>query len=155
MIIGPKLFDIPLEEVFFFIIQTYNTTLLYLLLSKPTFHPIYLRYEEKKDAWKYYKLAGQGILAMLFKRGLTMVRAEKEGMYMGLILVWALPFLLLLWSLAYQLIIGLPWTNTVLPIFVPTAYLWIVDTLALRRGTWVIEEGTKLGVHLWPHLEIE
>jgi 15-cis-phytoene synthase/lycopene beta-cyclase len=30
-----------------------------------------------------------------------------------------------------------------------------VDTIALRRGTWVIESGTKLGVHLWPGLEIE
>jgi 15-cis-phytoene synthase/lycopene beta-cyclase len=33
--------------------------------------------------------------------------------------------------------------------------LWIVDTLALRRGTWSIELGTKLGIHVWPHLEIE
>lgn len=43
MIIGPTLFDIPLEEVFFFVIQTYNTSLLYLLLSKPTYQPTYLR----------------------------------------------------------------------------------------------------------------
>jgi 15-cis-phytoene synthase/lycopene beta-cyclase len=30
-----------------------------------------------------------------------------------------------------------------------------VDTLALKRGTWTIESGTKLGVHLWDSLEIE
>lgn len=155
MIIGPKLFDIPLEEVFFFIIQTYNTTLLYLLLSKPTFHPAYLRYEKKKDVWKYARLAGQAVLAIVLKKGFTMVREDEEGVYMGLILIWAVPFLLLLWSLAYQFILGLPWTNTLLPIALPTLYLWIVDTLALRRGTWVIENGTKLGIHLWPHLEIE
>lgn len=154
-VLGPKLFDIPLEEMFFFIIQTYNTTLLYLLFSKPTFHPTYLRYEKKGDPWKYYKLAGQGVMALALKRGLGLVREEKEGMYLGLILIWAVPFLLLLWSLAYQFIIGLPWTNTVLPIVLPTLYLWIVDTLALRRGTWVIESATKLGMHLWPHLEIE
>jgi 15-cis-phytoene synthase/lycopene beta-cyclase len=58
-------------------------------------------------------------------------------------------------TLAYQLLVGLPWTNTVLPVLLPTVYLWIVDTLALRRGTWVIENGTKLGIHLWPGLEIE
>lgn len=57
--------------------------------------------------------------------------------------------------MSYQLLIGLPWTNTVLPVLLPTLYLWIVDTLALRRGTWVIENGTKLGIHLWPGLEIE
>lgn len=154
-ILGPKLFDIPLEEFFFFVIQTYNTTLLYLLFSKPTFHPTYLRYEKNGDPWKYYKLGGQGVMALALKRGISLVKEEKEGMYLGLILTWAVPFLLLLWSLAYQFIIGLPWTNTVLPIVLPTLYLWIVDTLALRRGTWVIESGTKLGLHLWPHLEIE
>lgn len=37
----------------------------------------------------------------------------------------------------------------------PTLYLWIVDTLALKRGTWVIEHGTKYGIYLWDGLEIE
>ena len=58
-------------------------------------------------------------------------------------------------SLAYQFIIGLPLSNTLVPIALPTLYLWIVDTLALKRGTWVIESGTKLGWHLWDGLEIE
>ena len=155
MIVGPKFFDIPLEEVFFFVIQTYNTTLLYLLLSKPTFHPVYLRYEGKVNHWRYLKLAGQVVLAIILKRGWSLVLEAKEGVYLGLILVWAIPFLLLLWSLAYQFVLGLPWTNTLLPIALPTVYLWVVDTLALRRGTWVIESGTKLGIHVWPHLEIE
>lgn len=155
VIIGPKLLDIPLEEAFFFVIQTYNTTLLYLLFSKPVFHPLYLRHETKSDPWKYYKLAGQLGMALMIKKGLNYVQEEKEGMYLGLILIWAIPFLMLLWSLAYQFIMGLPWTSTVLPIALPTVYLWVVDTLALKRGTWVIESGTKLGKHLWPGLEIE
>lgn len=58
-------------------------------------------------------------------------------------------------SLAYQFIIGLPLSNTLLPVAFPTLYLWIVDTLALKRGTWVIESGTKLGLHLWDGLEVE
>ena len=95
-----------------------------------------------------------------------------EGLYMGLILVWAGPFVLLLWydcniptafhwmlksnrSLAYQFIIGLPLSSTLIPVVLPTLYLWIVDTLALKRGTWVIESETKLGWHLWDGLEIE
>jgi 15-cis-phytoene synthase/lycopene beta-cyclase len=36
-----------------------------------------------------------------------------------------------------------------------TIYLWIVDTIALHRGTWSIGSGTKLGANLWPGLEIE
>ena len=58
-------------------------------------------------------------------------------------------------SLAYPFIITLPFSNTLLPIALPTVYLWIVDTLALKRGTWVIEPGTKFGWHLWDGLDIE
>jgi 15-cis-phytoene synthase / lycopene beta-cyclase len=79
----------------------------------------------------------------------------REGKYMTLILAWACPVLLMLWSLSYQLLLGLPWTNTWLPICLPTFYLWIVDTIALRRGTWAITPGTKLGYCVWPHLELE
>ena len=50
---------------------------------------------------------------------------------------------------------GLPLSSTLIPVLLPTLYLWIVDTLALKRGTWVIESGTKLGWHLWDGLEIE
>ena len=50
---------------------------------------------------------------------------------------------------------GLPISNTLIPIALPTLYLWIVDTLALRRGTWVIESGTKFEWHLWDGLDIE
>ncbi|GAB7359557.1 hypothetical protein MBLNU230_g6745t1 [Neophaeotheca triangularis] len=155
VIIGPKLLEIPLEEVFFFVIQTYDTTLLYLLLSKPTLHPTYLVKEARNDRWKWIKVLGQLGLALGITNGLKFVRAEGERTYLGLIMIWALPFLLLLWSLAYQLLVNLPSTNTVLPIALPTLYLWVVDTLALKRGTWVIEHGTKTGLELWSGLELE
>ncbi|KAL8806819.1 MAG: hypothetical protein Q9182_001079 [Xanthomendoza sp. 2 TL-2023] len=84
-----------------------------------------------------------------------MIAGNGKGLYMGLIIVWAGPFILMLWVLSYQLLINLPLSNTLFPIFAPTWYLWIVDTIALRRGTWVIESGTKLGWHLWDGLDIE
>ncbi|EKG11672.1 Squalene/phytoene synthase [Macrophomina phaseolina MS6] len=163
VIVGPKLFDIPAEEIFFFVIQTYNTSLLYLLLSKPVFFPAYLRCEgvngeasHKKDsAWRKCQRAGQAVLALGIALSLRMVQLGGRGTYIGLIMLWAFPFLLLLWSLAYQFILGIPTSSSMWPIAIPTLYLWIVDTLALRRGTWVIETGTKLGFHLWPGLEIE
>jgi len=176
--VGPTLFRIPAEEIFFFIIQTYNTTLLYLLLSKPTFHPIYLCREDHSHAGarlRALRTLGQLVLVVTIIMGVGMVVTKGEGMYMGLILAWAGPFLLLLWygtpelqmwvclenaadgsrSLAYQFIACLPLSNTLLPVVLPTLYLWLVDTLALKRGTWVIESGTKLGFHLWDGLEIE
>lgn len=145
---GPKLLDIPIEEVFFFVIQTFNTTLLYLLLSKPTLHSVYLVKEKKGDAWKVLKLAGQLVLGLVIKKSYDWVKTPGQYTYMGLILIWACPFLLLLWSLAYQLLVKLPFANTALPITIPTIYLWAVDSLALQRGTWVISSATKTGMYL-------
>ncbi|KAF2007608.1 Lycopene beta-cyclase [Amniculicola lignicola CBS 123094] len=163
VIIGPTVFDIPLEEVFFFVIQTYNTSLLYLILSKPTFQPVYLRSEKlvghshdpKPSQWPYYKLLGQLFFTAIIVTSALMINTGQEATYAGLILVWATPFLLLLWTFAYQFILGLPISNTAIPIALPTLYLWIVDTLALKRGTWVISHGTTFGYHLWDGLEIE
>ena len=116
---------------------------------------MYLVKEAQHDKWKWVKLVGQLALALGIKRAIDFVREGGERTYLGLILAWALPFIFLLWSLAYQFLIQLPLTSTALPIAIPTVYLWVVDTLALKRGTWVIGAGTKTGFTLWPNLEIE
>ncbi|WPH00962.1 Hypothetical protein R9X50_00379600 [Acrodontium crateriforme] len=154
-ILGPKLFDIPVEEVFFFVIQTFNTSVLYLLLNKPILPSIYLVKEKSAGKWKWIKIAGQLATALAIRKGVQWIRDEGEFTYLGLILVWAMAFLSVLWSVSYQLLMRLPLTSTVLPIAIPTLYLWLVDTIALKRGTWVIEAGTKSGKYLWPGLEIE
>lgn len=157
-IIGPTLFSIPAEELFFFVIQTYNTSLLYLFASKPTLHSIYLCGEEPRgrSTWlKRWRWLGILLLLTAICTGAGFVVRGGQGLYLGLIVVWAGPFILLLWSLSFQLLLSLPTSNTIFPIVMPTLYLWIVDTVALRRGTWVIESGTKLGWHIWDGLEIE
>lgn len=99
-ILGPTLFRIPAEEIFFFVIQTYNTSLTYLLLSTPTFHPVYLcgdkRLRDGRRLWLWGPL-GQGLLVGALLAGLSMIVAKGDGLYMGLILAWASPFVLLLW----------------------------------------------------------
>lgn len=153
VIVGPTLFDIPAEEVFFFFIQTYNTSYLYLLLSKASFHPKYL--SKPVGAQRAIQHIGGVLLAVGVLIGAALTWKGGEGTYLGLILVWAGPVALALWGLSSWFLVNLPLANTFLPIVLPTFYLWIVDTLALRRGTWSIETGTKLGVHLWDGLEIE
>ncbi|KAL8820811.1 MAG: hypothetical protein Q9223_001035 [Gallowayella weberi] len=157
-IVGPTFLRIPAEEIFFFVIQTYNTSLLYLSASKPTFHPIHLRGEKLLHDGRRLRLwrwLGSMVLVGSIFVGASMIAGNGKGLYMGLIIIWAGPFILMLWVLSYQLLINLPLSNTLFPILAPTWYLWIVDTIALRRGTWVIESGTKLGWHLWDGLEIE
>lgn len=158
VVVGFKIAQIPIEEVFFFVIQTYNTGLLYLITSKAVLKEALLEREDRGrvgQQWKYIRWGGQMGLGIALRYGVKWVHEGKEETYLGLILIWALPFLLLLWSLAYQLLVNLPASCTLLSIAIPTVYLWVVDTLALQRGTWVISQGTKTGGELWPGLEIE
>jgi 15-cis-phytoene synthase / lycopene beta-cyclase len=86
--------------------------------------------------------------------GLLFGEGSKDGTYMRLISSWAAPVLLFLWCLSYQPLITLPRTNVSLAVTLPTLYFWIVNTVALR-GTWSISSDTKLGIEIWPGLEIE
>lgn len=43
-------------------------------------------------------------------------------------------------------------SSIALSIGIPTVYLWTLDFVALQRGTWVIESGTKLG---WSYMGLE
>ena len=99
-VFGPTLFQIPVEELFFFVIQTYNTSLLYLILSRPTFHPIYLQQETSLDhksrLWMQ-KWLGNVVLLLAIVLGAFMLVKSEQGVYMGLIIVWVGPFLLMLW----------------------------------------------------------
>ncbi|KAF8246616.1 Lycopene beta-cyclase [Wilcoxina mikolae CBS 423.85] len=160
-VLGPTLFGIPIEEVFFFFIQTYTTTVFYLLCNKTSVHVAYLNeiHESASGARvKRQRIIGAtvvGVLVCIIAKAVEMVKSGGKGMYMGLLGIWAGPFTLGLWCIAYQHIISLPLKNTLVPIAVPSVYLCAVDTLAMKRGTWVILPGTKLGIQPWRHMEIE
>lgn len=156
-ILGPTLFSIPAEELFFFVVQTYITSLLYHLLNKPLLHAEYLipprpsRLSMRSAVYRFIQAALLGLVLL----GLRLVLAGGRGTYMGLILVWAAPFALLTWTLGGLFMLSLPWTSTLYPILMTTLYLWAVDEGALRRGTWSIESGTKLGMTVVGSLDVE
>lgn len=103
------IFSIPIEEFFFFIVQTYTTSLLYLLITKPVLHAAYLgttqpevapeagprrtRWLVRPRVWA----AGQLLTGLLSLSGMVMVYQGGRPTYLGLILAWAGPFMLLLW----------------------------------------------------------
>ncbi|ROV96705.1 hypothetical protein VSDG_05628 [Cytospora chrysosperma] len=152
-IIGLTFWSIPAEELFFFVIQTYNTCLLYQLLNKPLLQAEYLL----SSSWVapgLYRLV-QVVILDLALVGFLMVSYGGPGTYMGLILTWVCPFALFTWSIGGLFMITLPRTSTVIPIALPTLYLWAVDEMALGRGTWAIESGTKLGLTVWGSLDVE
>lgn len=116
---------------------------------------VYLRNENIKGKFVPQKRFGQLFFAACFIVPVLLPSAHLQGTYMKLIVGWVAPIFFMLWTFGYQLLLSLPRSKVLLPIAVPTFFLWIVDTLALQRGTWSIESGTKLGIHVWPHLEIE
>ncbi|KAI0885980.1 Squalene/phytoene synthase-domain-containing protein [Annulohypoxylon maeteangense] len=155
-IVGLRLFSVPAEELFFFVIQTYITSMLYTLLNKPILHAQFLTNKnDSSTKSRWIKILGQILLVGSIVGGAYLVKRGGEGTYLGLILIWACPFALFTWSLSGYFIIRLPLVNVATPIIIPTVYLWVVDELALGRGTWSIESGTKLGWCVWGSLELE
>lgn len=153
---GPRLFGVPAEELFFFVIQTYITSVLYILLNKPVLHAQFItNRDDSSPTSRRIRALGQVFLVGCIAVGASLVKKGGEGTYLGLILVWACPFALLTWSLSGYFLIKLPLVCVATPIIAPTVYLWIVDELALGRGTWAIESGTKLGWRVWGNLEVE
>lgn len=57
--------------------------------------------------------------------------------YLVLILGWALPIIALQWLLGADLLIR-RWKVLILGILIPTFYLTVIDSFALRAGTWTI-----------------
>ncbi|KAH7305024.1 terpene synthase [Stachybotrys elegans] len=155
-VLGHTIYHIPVEELFFFFIQTYITALLYILCNKPMLHAQYLTTPSTRPSWiSRRKLLGTVLLSSLTLMGGYFVAQNSDATYMGLILAWACPFALITWTLTGDMILAMPWTSTLAPIMIPTMYLWYVDELSLRSGTWSIEQGTKLGMTLFGSLELE
>lgn len=151
-VFGPTLWSIPLEELFFFFIQTYLTASLYALLSRPVVHAVLL--SPSNSTRRLARWAGTLFLLATTLIAAQMIAQGGQGTYLGLILVWVSPFLALIWFLASDHILALPHYACALPIAIPTLFLWILDSVALRRGTWVINSGTKFGLS-YLGLEIE
>jgi 15-cis-phytoene synthase / lycopene beta-cyclase len=151
-VIGPTWQLIPIEELFFFIIQTYITSVFAVLMNKPLLHAQYL------IQTKLTKTVSHAILALFagaWLLGCAMFVRGGNSTYMGILLAWALPFATIAWYFSGAFFLSLPTISVLGPILIPTFYLWIVDALALGRGTWSIESGTKLEVYLFGSFDIE
>src|SRR3569833_962981 len=153
-LVGPRLLGVPIEELFLVTIQTYITSLLYILANKPLLHAQNLcRRSPGLLRWAH------ALVEILFAAGTVagacLTWSVGRGTYLGVILVWACPCAGLAWSLGGRFMLSLPLTSTLVPILTPTFFLWAVDEAALGRGAWSITPGTKLGVCLRGELEIE
>jgi lycopene beta-cyclase len=141
---------VPIEEYTFFIVQTLVTCLwlhfLAVRLPPPErpFSP-----ERRSRILPIVVLAGLWALSVSW---LSMGWAP--GAYMGLILGWAIPPILL------QIIFGADilryhWRLVVLTLSIPTLYLSLADSLAIYQGIWVIAPEQSLQFYLGGVLPLE
>ena len=76
---------------------------------------------------------------------------EGRLFYLSAILVWISPVLALLTGLGAKVDLEGDWIAWA----VGTGYLWMVDTIAIRAGSWAIDGERTLGIFLWRGLPVE
>lgn len=149
LVTGITLGWVPIEEYTFFMLQTILTGLwaLWLMprLSRaPQWEP---RGDIRRSMVVFLGLLWLPTPWLLLQRVLP-------ATYLSLILVWALP------PIALQMAFGadILWRyrrSVATIILVPTVFLWIADTLAIRIGIWTIGAEQSLGLYLPGGLPLE
>lgn len=130
---------VPIEEYCFFILQTLLTGSFCFLLQKK--YPL-----EKIATPSNTKIYITGIYIFFFLLGLYSL-TQTSMTYLGLILSWAVPILLLQWVIGGEYLIknNKIFLSTAL---IPTVYLWAADALAIYLGIWDISKSQTIGLNL-------
>jgi lycopene cyclase domain-containing protein len=150
LVTGLTLGWVPIEEYTFFILQTILSGLWLLWLSRrmPSKPP------SPKQPIRMRKIATVGVgIIWLFCLG-GFLSGWQPFTYLGLILVWALPPVIvqmafgadILWQ--FRHLIGLVLGSV-------SVYLGVMDSLAIRTGTWTIDPAQSLNVFLGGVLPVE
>lgn len=139
---------VPLEEYLFFVLQPILTTGFLFFFAQRRAEVCREAAAEKARQW-LPRLAGGLLFLGAAAAGLAMLgRPAADDTYLGLILAWASPVL------AFQAFFGmdriLRFRSHLLPALVgSTAYLWLVDSIAITWRIWHITEKTSTGYHLF------
>lgn len=131
---------VPVEEYLFFILQPLFTGLfLYQYLGRYETNP---RDTSPKASW-----LGTGLFGALAVLGcIFLVYGHTPATYLGLILVWAPPILAGMWLYDGETLWAYRKT-LLITTALPTLYLWVADTIAIRVGIWTISPEYTLGVN--------
>lgn len=135
---------VPLEEYAFFILMTvWNALLLYRILpSTNTRKPAAIA----PSTQRHRRIVFTAVGLALFSLGLGACLSE-SGRYLGLILVWFVPPLLVQWL--YDPTALLRQGKTVaIATLLPTAYFSCADALAIQQGIWQISADATTGLML-------
>jgi len=150
LVTGLTLGWVPIEEYIFFILQTLMTGLWFTWLVRQDIPIPGKTYGLPILRWGLTLVLG----AVWLTSAVILATRWQPGTYLVLILVWTLPPIMLQTALGAD-ILWQEW-RTVLPGFlIPTLYLSLADSLAIRAETWTISPSQTTGIHLPGGLPIE
>jgi lycopene cyclase domain-containing protein len=146
-IIG-RVFYVPIEEYAFFILMPlFNGAIVYLLLGRSPETAVTWRLPQMRMRMGAALLAG-----LLFCGGLYALRFD-GGTYLGRILVWFSPPLLIQWLFDPGALLRGK-RIVIMGTLLPLAYFGLADSYAIREGIWVISEAHTTGLG-FPQLPVE
>jgi putative membrane protein len=132
---------VPIEEYSFFILQTLLTGLWTYIISRLI---PYKRALTSKSSHQFFlNLIAQFSIFLFGVYGLF----TQEFFYMGLILAWSLPVIMLQFSIGGHHILS-NLKNFCLSLLPPTLYLWSADAYAISDQIWIISSDYTTGVNL-------
>lgn len=144
---------IPLEEYFFFIIQTGISGLFVQLVTRWDLHVLHLR-ETRTFSPSLIQNAPLAIMAGIVAWGWSIGNPGTPTFYLGSILWWVTPIIGLQWWIASSYIVK-NWKKAVIAILLPSSYLCLVDHIALKEGVWIIQPNTSTGIMITNSLPLE
>ncbi len=149
LVTGITLGWVPIEEYTFFVLQTLVTGLWLLWWAKRLPDP------PTRDVWPHLRWAASLAVAILWVGSVAiLVAGWHPGIYLGLILVWALPPVIL--QLAFGADILWRYRRLLLVALLPVVfYLAAADFLAIGSGTWTIDPAQSLEIYLGGVLPLE
>lgn len=141
---------VPIEEYTFFILQPILTGLWLLLLMRHL--PVAPAPAANSARIRVVATAATGMIWLA--SALILAAGWLPGTYLGLLLVWALPPLMLQFAFGADIL----WRHRRaigLSILLMTLYLSAADKLAITSGTWTINPEQSLGIYLLGRLPLE
>jgi|APHM01.1.fsa_nt_gi lycopene cyclase domain len=136
-VIALSAFEIPLGEYLFFILQTTLVALVVFVIGFDTRSSVKM---SRRD-----RVVGAVAGLTVTGAGAAMLSVE-SSYYLGSILAWAGPVLAIQWAYGWRYLVAKR-RIMVAAIFVPTAYLWLTDWVAIvHLDLWTISSVHTVGI---------
>ncbi|TKX76059.1 lycopene cyclase domain-containing protein [Halorubrum sp. GN11_10-6_MGM] len=130
--------SIPLGEYLFFTVQTVVTAFaLHLIGFDPTFR--------EGDFDRAPRAAGVVVGLAMVPIGLGLASLDPSYLYLGGLIAWVGPVLALQWGVGGGYLVRTPRT-WLAATFLPAAYFWVADRIAIGMGTWYLSPELTTGI---------